>query len=80
MSLTVDLPPEALQRLQAEADRRGVTVEDVIAELAASLPAEGHDLPKRLSFTALGASGDTRPFDIHREREELAARKAADGV
>ena len=34
MTATVDLPVEALRRLEAEATRRGVTIDDVIAELA----------------------------------------------
>jgi hypothetical protein len=81
--LTVDLPPEVLHRLEAEAARRRITVEEVIAELAAVLPegkAETGKRARRLSFVGIGASGDTRPFDIHREREELATRKLADGT
>jgi len=82
MSVTVELPAEALRRLEAEATRRGVSIDDVIAELAANLPVDtpspssGH----RLSFIGIGASGDTRPFDIHRERAELAERKLAEGI
>jgi hypothetical protein len=83
MPLTVDLPPDVLRRLEAEAARRGVTVDDVIAELASGLPGEVNEVPKRgrrLSFVGIGASGDTRPFDIHRERDELATRKLVDGI
>ena len=80
MSTTVDLPPEILRRLLAEADRRGLTIDEVIAELAAGLPTEPSPRPKRPSFVGVGASGDTRPFDIHREREELAAQKLAEGA
>jgi hypothetical protein len=82
MSVTVELPPEALRRLEAEATRRQISIDDVIAELAAGLPADdpspasGH----RLSFIGIGASGDTRPFDIHRERAELADKKFAEGI
>jgi hypothetical protein len=78
MSVTVDLPRGVLRRLQAEATRRGVTIDEVIAELAAGLPPERSPRPKRLSFVALGASGDTRLFDIHRERDELSARFGSD--
>lgn len=83
MSLTVDLPPDALRRLEAEAARREVTVDQVITELAAGLPREETAAPKRSrrpSFVGVGASGDTRPFDIRHEREELAGRKFADGT
>ena len=80
VAVTVDLPPEVLRRLQAEADRRGVTIDEVIAELAAGLPTEPSPRPKRPSFVGVGASGDTRPFDIHREREELVARKLTEGA
>jgi hypothetical protein len=83
MPITVDLPPDVVRRLEAEAARRGVVVDEVIAELAAGLPKVGAETPKRpqrLSFIGIGASGDTRPFDIHRERDELASRKLADGI
>lgn len=83
MPLTVHLPPDVLRRLEAEATRRGMTVDEVIAELAAKLPGSERATPKRtrrLSFVGIGASGDTRPFDVHRERDELATRKLADGV
>lgn len=82
MPLTIDLPPEVLRRLEAEAARRGITVDGVIAELASALPEgkpETTRRARRLSFVGIGASGDTRPFDIHREREELAHRELADG-
>ena len=48
----------------------------MIAELAARIPVED---PLE-SFVGCGASGDTRPFDIHRERAELADRKLAEGA
>ena len=76
MSVTVELPAEALRRLEAEAARRGISIDDVIAELASRLPIED---PLE-SFIGCGASGDTRPFDIHRERAELAERKLAEGI
>ncbi len=80
MSVTVELPPEALRRLEAEATRRGVSIDDIIAELATRLPDAARPSGHRLSFVGIGASGDTRPFDIHRERAELAKRKLAEGI
>ncbi|MGC1512261.1 MAG: hypothetical protein WA797_05035 [Acidimicrobiales bacterium] len=80
MSVTVELPAEALRRLEVEATRRGISIDDVIAELAARLPDEVPTGGHRLSFIGIGASGDTRPFDIHRERSELAERKLAEDI
>lgn len=61
MPVTLDLSDEALARLQAEADRRGITVDVLIAELAAALPhpKEGSQ-PKRLRFVAMGRSTSGR--------------------
>lgn len=53
MTLSIDLPEQALARLQAEATRRGVSIDTVIAELADQLPdqAAGDSTPRRrLSF------------------------------
>ena len=55
MSVTVDLPEHVVQRLTAEADRRGVALADLIADLAAQLP--DSDQPRRrLAFVGVGAS------------------------
>ena len=80
MSVNVDLPAESLRRLEAEAARRGLSIDQVIAELADQLPADGPRRNRRLGFVGIGASGDTRPLDIHRERAELADKKLADGI
>ena len=40
MTLTVDLSESTLARLRAEAERRGVSIDIVIAELAETLPPE----------------------------------------
>ena len=80
VTVTLDLPAEAQARLQAEATRRGITLDQLIAELADQLPAEG-DTPKhRLGFVGIGASGRTEPLDIHQERADLAAKKFAEGI
>jgi hypothetical protein len=53
MTLSIDLPEPALARLRAEATRRGVSIETVIAELTERLPDEvaGTSAPRRrLSF------------------------------
>lgn len=74
MTLTIEFSPEAQARLEAEAERRGVSVADLIVALAEEIP-EPSDTTKtsghRLGFIGIGASGRT-PFDIHKERDELA--------
>lgn len=57
MSVNVDLPAEALRRLEAEAARRGVSIDVVIAELADTLPAEPEPGRHRLAIVGVGASG-----------------------
>jgi hypothetical protein len=63
MSVTVDLPPATLRRLEAEAARRGVGIEIVIAELAEALPAEdagAAPVRRTLAIAGIGASGGQR--------------------
>ena len=78
--MTLELPAEAVRRLEAAATRRGLSIDDVIAELVARLPADAAPSGHRLRFVGIGASGDTRPLDIHRERAELSERKLAEGI
>ena len=78
MPVTVELEAELLARLEAEAARRGVKIDTVIAEFAAQLPAETDDA--LAVFIGCGASGRNKPFDIHGERRELAAKKYAEGL
>ncbi len=79
MTLTFDLPAETQARLEAEAARRGITIDQLIAEVADSFPAE--KTPQhRLSFVGIGASGRTEPLDIHQERADLATKKLAEGI
>lgn len=78
MPVTVELEAELLARIEAEAARRGVKIDTVIAEFAAQLPADTDDA--LTAFIGCGASGRTEPFDIHRERRELAAKKYAEGI
>jgi hypothetical protein len=49
MTLSIDLPDEALARLRAEATRRGVSIDEVVTDLAETLPDEGAPR-RRLSF------------------------------
>lgn len=60
--MTVDLPAPVLDRLRAEAARRGVRIDEVIAELADHLPADAKPdasptAPRHtLAFVAAGVS------------------------
>jgi hypothetical protein len=55
MTVIIDLPEDALARLQAEAKRRGVSIDVVVAELTEALPNEPTPR-KTLSFIGLGSS------------------------
>jgi hypothetical protein len=56
MTIEVDLPEDALRRLQAEAARRGLTLDAFIAELVSDLPVEGSGPGCRPAFVTVGAS------------------------
>ncbi len=63
--MTVNLPDDAARRLAAEAARRGITVDEVITELVATLPTGAPGAPersgkRRLEFVAMGASTSGR--------------------
>lgn len=61
MPVTLDLSDEVLARLRREADRRGVSLDAVVAELASALPPEAEaNHQRRLGFVALGTSADGR--------------------
>ncbi len=77
MTVTIELPADAQHRLEAEATRRGITLDQLIASLANQLPSDDDALE---AFIGCGASGRTEPLDIDRERSELAARKYAEGI
>jgi hypothetical protein len=70
MNVTIDLPKEALARLEAEATRRGVSIDLVIAELAEALPAEAPAGLQTFSFVGLGSS---RSGCCARDTDELLA-------
>lgn len=71
MSLSIDLPAEALDRVRAEAERRGSTVDEVIAELTEQLPGASQPSPRgRIRFIGAGASAGGRVDPV----EDLLAR------
>jgi hypothetical protein len=75
MSMTLHVPEDLGSRLAAEASRRGVSVDELSAQLlAAGLPV---DDPLE-AFIGSGDSGDPAwaARDIHELRSELAVRRA----
>ena len=81
VTVTLDLPAEAQARLQAEATRRGITLDQLIAELADSFPAETAAEPGTLEgFFGSGDSGDPgwASRDLHELRHDLAQRRLAE--
>jgi hypothetical protein len=60
VSVTVELPDEALRKLTAEAERRGVSIDVIVAEFAAALPGEPAAPKRRLAFMGMGASSSGR--------------------
>jgi hypothetical protein len=75
--LTVPLPDELAARLAVEADRRGLTVDDLLAD---RLPLTGEGGGSLEAFIGCGASCQREPFDIHAARAELAGRQLAEGA
>ena len=61
MSVVLELSEEAVKRLQEEASRRRISVEELVGELADSLPA-GDPLD---AFIGCGESGVAERKDIH---------------
>lgn len=69
MSVTVDLPDELLAMLQAEADRRGTTIEALITE-SVNEHVRGPQPRRKFALAGIGASGGTR---FARDADELLA-------
>ncbi len=82
MSVSVPLPDELAHRLEVEAERRGMTTEELAAEVIREhLPAEGREPGDALdAFFGVGDSGGQEPIDIKRIRREAADRKLAEGI
>ncbi len=72
---TVEISTDTAQLLQTEANRRGITIEALLAELAAGIGSDPME-----SFIGCGSSGISEPFDIHAERQTLADAKTAAGL
>lgn len=69
--MTVELPEDVLAKLTAEATRRGVSIDVVIAELAAQLPADtSAPVKRKLAFIGMGASRSGRGA---RDADEMLA-------
>src|SRR5690349_3097586 len=79
MTVIVDLPESVLRRLQAEAARRGVPVESLIAEtLERDFPPPGEAPARTLSFIGLAAARSDLGENYKQIRRDLAAGAAGD--
>lgn len=74
MSVPLDLPDDAMARLRAEADRRGVSVDELVTEFAAALPLRVRSGERRLSFIGIGHSGRG---DLGRRHRDIRAEDTA---
>ncbi len=83
MPVTVELSAEVLDRLYAEAARRGVSIDAVIAELTAHLPADAAPAnssgsPRRtLSFAGTLSAEPSLAERAEDILDEIARRKAS---
>lgn len=75
MTINVALTDEVAARLQAEAERRGLSVVRLIEELAEDLPPAPSSGERRLSFIGIGHSGRN---DLSARHREIRAQATAD--
>lgn len=81
--MVLHLPDELAAQLEREAARRGATVEELAVEALRRRYGQqpgASDASTLDAFIGCGASGERAPFDIHRARAELSARKLAEGA
>ncbi len=60
VAVTLALPAEAQARIQAEATRRGITLDQLVAEIADSFPAETTTPRRKRAFVGIGSSTSGR--------------------
>jgi hypothetical protein len=70
VNVTLDLPAEALARLQSEAIRRGITVDQLVTDLANSLPTDD-------PLEAFIGSGSSGRDDLARRHREIRSEQTA---
>lgn len=80
MPVTLDLPPEAKARLEAEAVRRGITLDQLVAELSTQFAPTGEASAGQAlqKFFGCGDSGDPEwaTTDIRELRHDVARRSS----
>jgi len=70
VTVTLELSAEVLARLKTEAGRRGLTLDALVADLAAELPSEPAAANRKLSFVGIGRSASGRSA---KDAEEMLA-------
>ena len=61
MSVTLELSDDVVAHLHREADRRGISVDELVAEMTALLPSSSAlNRHRRLGFIGIGASDSGR--------------------
>ena len=73
-------PDESVERLRREAKRRGVTLAELVAEIAAQLPDDALAEEALERFVGSGDSHDSEwaTRDLHTLRSELAQRRPSE--
>lgn len=71
----IELPDDVAAALAAAAHERGLTIPELLAELVADAGSDELD-----ALIGIGASGRSEPYDIHAERNALAAARDASTI
>lgn len=82
MTVTIELSPETRRRLEAEAIRRGISLDELVAEFAETLPTENGKSNTSVLEDFLGSGDSGDPGWATRDTRELrreAAGRSLDG-
>jgi hypothetical protein len=83
MVMTLKIPDEVLRRLEAAAEKRGMTPEELAIDFVVERLPDRDRVDRARDALARfvgSASGDGSRFDIHEARRDLAGRRRAQGT